>query len=522
MDIFAALRLRRLRLDGFVAACGSALHRGREITALGHANDAEPIPRGGRPVTVATLVERLDLPAALLRARDRRAAEADTVQFAQAALAAAKQDGLQLAVRARYVALAVIACLLMILYPTWEQLYYLTLLGLFALIGWGQVRVGRVGVSRAELALLFCDLALMTFIAVVPNPFGSTHWPVAMQYRFDNFIYFFVLLSVATLAYSWRTVIAVGTWTAGLWIAGMIWILLQPDRDPELTARIAAAIGPDQRLLQLISPNSIVFGARIQEIVVFMIVAVTLAVAVRRSNDLLIRHAAVERERSNLARYFSPNVVEELSKTDEPLKQVRAQEVAVLFVDIVGFTAFAAARPPDVVVRTLREFHALMEREVFRHSGTLNKYLGDGLMATFGTPFPGENDASNALRCAQAMMAATDRWSSERKAAGEAPIRVSFGLHYGPVVLGDIGLTCLEFAVIGSIVNAASRLEGLTRALDCALVASDDLVKRAMAEVGNGDAAFRPLTARDPQTIRGLQQPIAIWTQARAGSTVAA
>ena len=136
-------------------------------------------------------------------------------------------------------------------------------------------------------------------------------------------------------------------------------------------------------------------------------------------------------------------------------------------------------------------------------------------MATFGTPFSGEADASNALRCAQAMLAAADRWSDEREAAGEAPIRVSFGLHYGPVVLGDIGLTCLEFAVIVSTVNAASRLEALTRALDCALVASDDVVKRAKAEIGSKDALFRPLIAQAQQTIRGLEHPIAIWTQAR-------
>jgi adenylate cyclase len=194
---------------------------------------------------------------------------------------------------------------------------------------------------------------------------------------------------------------------------------------------------------------------------------------------------------------------------------VRTQNVAVLFVDIVGFTAFADARTPEEVVRTLRAFHALMEQEVFRHSGTLDKYLGDGQMATFGTPFAGEADASNALRCAQAMIAAADRWSGERKAAGEAAIRVSFGLHYGPVVLGDIGLTCLEFAVIGSTVNVASRLEALTRAL----VTSDDLVKRAMAELGSADAVFRPLIAQASQTIRGLEHPIAIWAQARAGES---
>ena len=227
--------------------------------------------------------------------------------------------------------------------------------------------------------------------------------------------------------------------------------------------------------------------------------------------------AAAERARSNLSRYFSPNMVELLAAQDDPLGVVRRQTVSVLFVDIVGFTAFADARTPDEVVRTLREFHALMEQEVFRHSGTLDKYLGDGLMATFGTPFVGKADAINALRCAQAMMAAADRWNNQRKTAGETPIRVSFGLHYGPVVLGDIGLTCLEFAVIGSTVNAASRLEALTRTLDCALVASDDLVKRAKAELGSTDAAFRPLVAQAPQTIRGLEHSIAIWTQARAG-----
>src|SRR6202043_4056774 len=116
-----------------------------------------------------------------------------------------------------------------------------------------------------------------------------------------------------------------------------------------------------------------------------------------------------------------------------------------------------------------------------------------------------------------AMMAAADGWNNQRKTAGESPLRVSFGLHYGPVVLGDIGLTCLEFAVIGSTVNAASRLEGLTRALGCALVASDDLVSCAKAKPGRGCAAFRPLVAKAPQMIRGLEQPIAIWTQARAG-----
>ena len=138
----------------------------------------------------------------------------------------------------------------------------------------------------------------------------------------------------------------------------------------------------------------------------------TLALAVRRSNALLISHAGIERERTNLARYFSPNVVEQLSRNDEPLKQVRTQNVAVLFADIVDFTAYADGRSPMEVIGTLRHFHERMEREVFRHGGTLDKYLGDGLMATFGTPFTSDSDAVNALRCAQAMIGSIDELES--------------------------------------------------------------------------------------------------------------
>jgi adenylate cyclase len=238
----------------------------------------------------------------------------------------------------------------------------------------------------------------------------------------------------------------------------------------------------------------------------------TLALAVRRSNALLISHAGIERERTNLARYFSPNVVEQLSGNDEPLKQVRTQDVAVLFADIVGFTAYADGRDPKQVIETLRQFHERMEREVFQHGGTLDKYLGDGLMATFGTPFAGDSDALNALRCARGMIAAIAELNRERTVRSEPPIQVSVGLHYGQVVLGDIGLNRLEFAVIGTTVNAASRLEALTREFGCAIVVSDALVQQARTETNQSSTDFALLVEQPAQTIRGLERPVGIWT----------
>jgi len=432
-------------------------------------------------------------------------------QLAELAIARDKREGLDLAVKARWVALAIIAVLIPFVNTDGQIIYYEVLLLGFALIGWAQKRVGRSGRSRSELFLMFCDLALLTFVCLVPNPFSTSDFPLALQYRFDNFIYFFVLLAGATLAYSWRTVVAMGTWTAAMWSAGVVYIWYFSRDYPDLTEAANAAFGSWGPLAEFLDPNSLQLGMRAQEVIVFMIVAATLAITVRRGNRLLVEHVEIERERANLARYFSPNLVEELAHKDDPFKQVRTQDIAVLFVDIVGFTAFSETRPPVEVIETLRGFHGRMENEVFRHSGTLDKYLGDGLMATFGTPAVGKTDALDALKCARAMALSLDAWNRERVIAGDPVIRAGFGLHYGPAVLGDIGTNRLEFATIGSTVNIASRLEALTRDLETNIVASKALMDQAEKDLSVGSAAIEGFRKKTKQKIRGLAKPMTVW-----------
>ena len=171
------------------------------------------------------------------------------------AIAADKREGLRMAVKARWIALAVIAVFLVYLNPRWDVIYYEFLLLGFAAIAWAQFKLGRVGYSRPELFLMFCDLALMTFILVVPNPLYDTKWPLAMQYRFDNFMYFYILLAGGTRAYSWRTIVAMGVWTTGLWTVALIWVVFQPVDWPELSAAVKQAVGGDARLLAMIDPT---------------------------------------------------------------------------------------------------------------------------------------------------------------------------------------------------------------------------------------------------------------------------
>jgi len=428
--------------------------------------------------------------------------------YTAAALERHKFEGLRMAVKARWFALAVVGIMLPFLYPNWDVLYYEAGLLLFAGIGWAMWHAGEVGQSKAELGLILCDLVLMTLVMLVPNPFVDFDLTQADIYRFQNFSYFYIFLAAGTLAYSWRTLFAFGTWTFGLWMAGLAvsWWVFEPNL--ALGEQMRALLS-DDRVFQLYDPNSLQVPVRIQEVVVFGLVALILGISMRRFNGLLYSNAALERERANLSRYFSPNVVDELSNNDEPLKQIRTQDVAVMFVDIVGFTEYAAARPPEAVIDTLRGFHGRMEAQVFEHNGTLDKYLGDGLMATFGTPVAGERDASNAFTCAQDMLEEVQRWNVERRAAGEPDIEIGIGLHYGQAVLGDIGANRLEFAVIGNTVNVASRLEAMTRPLGVPLVISDAMHDRILAEGGTVPAT---MTRHDGQVVRGIEEELTVWT----------
>jgi adenylate cyclase len=226
------------------------------------------------------------------------------------------------------------------------------------------------------------------------------------------------------------------------------------------------------------------------------------------------RRAVAERARANLARYFSPNLVEMLAERDEPLGALRRQVVAVLFVDIVGFTRMAERMPPEAVATMLREFHEHMTNQIFACGGTVDKYIGDEILAVFGLPDATSDDAANALRCAGRMMATLDSWNLERQGRDEPALRIGIGLNYGPAVIGDVGAgQTLSFTVIGDTVNIASRLQRLTRSLNTPLVVGGPAIAAAQSAATPeiADVLIR-LEDRGEQLLRGRSEPVRIWT----------
>ena len=235
---------------------------------------------------------------------------------------------------------------------------------------------------------------------------------------------------------------------------------------------------------------------------------------IARLRDLDRRRIAAERARTNLGRYFSPNLVEMLADRDEPLGALRRQNVAVLFVDIVGFTRMAERMPPEAVATMLRQFHDRMTAQVFACGGTVDKYIGDEILAVFGLPETSPHDAANALKCADLMIAALDRWNIELGRTDEPPLVIGIGLNYGPAVIGDIGGDQgLSFTVIGDTVNTASRLQRLSRDLNTPLVVGDAAVISAQSSSSPEIAAILArLENRGDQILRGRSEAVRIWT----------
>ncbi len=428
----------------------------------------------------------------------------------EAAFTRAEHDGLRLVVRVRMAVVITVAIWILVSNPWFLSAYYLPLVGLFGLIGLGLYGLNntRFYAPWMRYAAVLLDACLIAYTLLVPPLTDVDPWPPQMAFRFGNFAYLFLLLSSLSLTYSPRLVVWGGLTLAAAWGAGTVYAMNLPDSLPQLgTDEFVALSGPEQ-LAYFLQPNFVPLTPRLTEIIVLLLVTGTLAAGVWRARRLVENQALAERERTNLARYFAPNIVDELARSDEPLGAVRQQDVAVLFVDIVGFTRLAEDMTADEVIVLLRDFHGRMERCVFDHGGTLDKYLGDGVMATFGTPRTGPRDAANAIACGKAMLAEIADWNAARDAHGRSPIHIGVGVHYGPVVLGDIGSARrLEFAVVGDTVNVASRLEALTRDLAVEMIVSEDA---ATSAAGSDVAA--DLTAADPQPLRGRAAPLAIRT----------
>jgi adenylate cyclase len=185
------------------------------------------------------------------------------------------------------------------------------------------------------------------------------------------------------------------------------------------------------------------------------------AVAIERAQ--LAEKIEQERKiRSKMERYHSPAVIDEIVKGVRAADDtdIRAADVSILFADISGFTTVSETKKPEEVAEFLANFFSAAVDSIFAYGGTLDKFIGDAVMAFFGAPIPQDDHADRAIMAGLMMMERVDQWNAEREAEGLPPVRIRVGINSGAAVVGNVGTEKrVDYTVLGSSVNIASRLE---------------------------------------------------------------
>ena len=215
-----------------------------------------------------------------------------------------------------------------------------------------------------------------------------------------------------------------------------------------------------------------VFDWTVWTFVVFVLVALAVLIGSTRS---AVRRAFIDlKRRDGLARLVPTKVVEEILAGNEDVLRPTRRTVTILFSDIRGFTTYSEGRDPADVLSFLDDYLGRIAQVVQGHDGTVNKFMGDGMLALWGAPTPRDDHALCAVKAAIDMQKVVREINERRVASGEDPIRIGIGIHTGEVAAGMLGGSGQgEYSVIGDAVNLASRIEGLTKQHDADILVSE-------------------------------------------------
>ena len=324
--------------------------------------------------------------------------------------------------------------------------------------------------------------------------------PAAFYLKAPTLLYVFIFIALRALRFEVRFVILAGlTASAGWLLLVMYAVLLDPGGDA-ITRDYVAYMTSAQVLL----------GAEFDKVMSILVVTLILSVAIVRARRLLVRSATEGAAAEDLSRFFSPEVADQITRSEQRIEpgQGKLVDAAVLFCDIRGFTRLSLDLTPDALMTLLAEYEARMGDAIRGNGGSIDKYLGDGIMATFGAATRSETWAADALRAVDDLVAAAAAWREERRAADALPLEIGFAVATGPVIFGAVGdPRRLEYTVIGDAVNLAAKLEKHNKEVGAVALTTEWAYEEARSQ-GYAPPARRRVLKRTP--IAGVEPPVSL------------
>ncbi|WP_305989652.1 adenylate/guanylate cyclase domain-containing protein [Roseibium sp. MMSF_3544] len=320
----------------------------------------------------------------------------------------------------------------------------------------------------------------------------------AFYLKTPTLMYVFIFIGLRALRFDPRFVLTTGMVAVAGWL-GLVFYAAFADMDSMRVTR---------NYVEYLTGNSILIGAELDKTMVIFAVTIILSVALYRGRSMLFEATREQAAAKDLRRFFAPEVAASITDSHTALQagEGSLRDAAILYADIRSFTSTSATLAPEAVLAILAEYQNLAVEVINQEGGRVDKFLGDGILATFGAVHPSETYAADALRAAERLVETVNNEQDRFRSAGwPGRLRIGTAVAAGTVTVGVIGSkTRLEFTVIGDAVNRAAKLEDANKAQRSASLT--DKVTWDLART-QGYRATRA-EARPRVEIAGMHRPV--------------
>jgi adenylate cyclase len=317
--------------------------------------------------------------------------------------------------------------------------------------------------------------------------------PAALYLKAPTLLYAFIFIALRALRFDPVQVAVTGVLAAAGWLVLVF---------------IAARTAPMTSDYQIYMTSlSLLWGAEWEKILAILAVTAILALGVARARALLVSTNAETIAAADLSKFLDRGAAERVRSSDMALRpgDGELKPACIIFLDLRGFSAAAAKLAPSEVIELLRQYQSRFVPVIEAAGGAVDKFMGDGMLVSFGTSKATGREAAEAFDAIPALIAAADVWAVERAAAGLMPLAVAVAIAHGPVVHGVIGHgERLEFTVIGDAVNLSAKLEKHAKVEAARVIATRDAFERARAQ-GSTVTALRLV---DLAAVEGVSTPL--------------
>ncbi len=322
--------------------------------------------------------------------------------------------------------------------------------------------------------------------------------PATIYLKSSTLMYVFILIALRALRLEASYVLLAGGTAAAFWAGLLAYALVASGSRLRFTHSFA----------DYATSASVLVGAEFDKFVSILMVSAILALVVTRGRRLLVETARGQAALSDFSHLVAPEVATRLrsGETEVMAGMAERRPVAILTTDLRGFTALAQDLTPDAMLRLLAGYQGAVVPAIESNDGSIDKYLGDGILASFGAVTANATCAADALRAVEDILDTVADWSARMAAAGMPPVRVGIAVASGEALFGTTGhMTRLEYTVIGEPVNLAAKLEKHTKEERVPALATARAFGLALAQ---GYAPRKPMERRPHRPVAGIEAPV--------------